>query len=33
MENYQKVRVKPTKTQLKIVKSAAKNKTGTIKNE
>ena len=30
MENYQKVRVKPTKTQLKIVKSAAKNKTGTI---
>ena len=30
MANYQKVRVKITNTQLSKVKSAAKNKTGTI---
>ena len=30
MENYQEARVKLTNTQLKKVKSAAKNKTGTI---
>ena len=30
MANYQKVRVKITNTQLSKVKSAAKDKTGTI---
>ena len=30
MENYQEVRVKLTNTQLKKLKTAAKNKTGAI---